>query len=298
MGVKLSCSCLGSVYSRSSCIEVKQAIDSLLFGTLRPDEIIVVIDGPIPEDLDALLGEYVRLQTVRTLRSVRNRGLGMALRLGLDACSHDIVCRFDTDDINFACRLETLVGLFGLPGPRVDIVTSSLLEFRQSDSRFVEGRIKHALGPHRFLSDGLLVRNTIHHPAVAFRRSSVMSVGSYEDVPLFEDYFLWLKARKAGLRFVGIDQPLVCMRRASVISRRSGLRYCLAEFLFVRMCLRIRVLPFYALPLMAVRMLSRLLPSSLQVLQDFLPWRGKLLSFRNPAHLTHVSLESLGLGCL
>jgi glycosyltransferase involved in cell wall biosynthesis len=290
-----SFSCLGSVYSGSSSMEVKQAIDSLLFGTLKPDEIVVVIDGPISEELDALLAEYVRLEHVRTLRCVENRGLGLALRLGLDACSHDIVCRFDADDINFSCRLENLVGFFQLPGQRIDIITSSLIEFRESESRLVECRIKHTLVSHRSLSDSLLVRNTINHPTVAFRKSSIMSVGSYEDIPLFEDYFLWLKARKAGLRFVGIDQPLVCMRRASIISRRSGLHYFQAELAFFRKCWRRQLLPFSSLPLMALRILSRLLPSSIQFLQDYLPWRGKLLLCCNPARLTHISLKTLGI---
>jgi glycosyltransferase involved in cell wall biosynthesis len=288
-------SCLGSVYSGSSDIEVKQALESLLNNSLPPSEVVVVIDGPITVRLEELLSGYVHIGAIKTVRSKLNLGLGLALRLGLNACTFDIVCRFDTDDINLENRLSVLVEIFDTCDPLVDIVSSSVLEFYDTDSILVHCRLKHSLLTHRALARGLDFRNTINHPAVAFRQSSILSVGSYEDVLFFEDFYLWLKARKAGLRFAGIDQPLVCMRRAPGLKRRSGFKYSLCELRFVLKCLHLQLLPFHSLPIMAIRIFSRLLPSRLQSFQDYLPWRNGYSLCRNPSSLSRYSLENLGL---
>ena len=49
-----SVSCLCSVYIKSILKEVKIAIDSISNGSEIPDEIIVVIDGPIKKDLSII----------------------------------------------------------------------------------------------------------------------------------------------------------------------------------------------------------------------------------------------------
>lgn len=292
----INISCLGSIYNGSLAAEFRQSIDSLLSGSLRPAEIVVVVDGPIPSELESVLYSYVKNEFVKSIRLPSNYGLGPALKAGLDACSHDIVCRFDTDDINLKNRLEMLVAQFDSRSQGVDVVSSSILEFEDSSSPVVRCRIKRSLVIHCDLSGGLDFRNTLNHPAVAFRKSSVISVGSYEEVPYFEDYFLWLKLRKAGFRFAGIDQPLVCMRRASSsLRRRSGFRYFLFEIGFAARSFKYRLLPFRSLPFMLARALTRLLPASLQSFQDFLPWRGRPLECFNPAQIGSVSFDALNL---
>jgi glycosyltransferase involved in cell wall biosynthesis len=294
--MNIDVSCLGSIYRGSLASEFRQSINSLLFGGLRPSEIVVVVDGPISSELDYVLCGYVDNGRVNAIRLSSNRGLGPALRVGLEACSHEIVCRFDTDDINLEGRLAALVAQFHSGSQGVDVVSSSILEFEDSSSPVVRCRVKRSLVTHRDLSAGLDFRNTLNHPAVAFRKSSVINVGSYEDVPFFEDYFLWLKLRKAGFCFAGIDQPLVCMRRASSsLRRRSGFRYFLFELGFVARSFKRRLLPLRSLPFMLARALTRLLPSSVQSFQDFLPWRGRPVECCNPAQAVPVSFDALNL---
>lgn len=286
-------SCLGSVYCNSSTIEVKQSIDSLLANTLKPSEVIVVIDGCIPHTLQHLLSEYENLNLIKTIQLPSNVGLGAALRIGLRACNNEIVCRFDTDDLNLEHRFLTLISVMESLNPRVDILTSSILEFHEGDSQFVSCSLKRSLLSHRELAFALSFRNPVHHPAVAFRKSSILAIGSYEDVPFFEDYFLWLKARKSGLVMLGIDEPLVCMRRTGALSRRHGVSYSLKEVRFAFKSFRRGLISFASLLLLVARSLSRLLPASLQLLQNFLPWRSSLSKCRNPILLSRLTIDLL-----
>ena len=285
----LPCSCLGSIYIGSSVVEVDLALRSLLHGDWRPDQIVLVVDGPISQEL-SLWVEKIRAshRSVQFLSLEHNKGLGNALSCGLSLCKHDIVVRFDTDDINAPQRLgAAYYALYSLP--ELDIVGSTIYEFSSVDHLNATRRLKRVP-----LSDAEIKRrmdqvNPINHPSVAFRKSSVISVGSYENVPYFEDYFLWLKARKAGLKFANINYPLVLMRRSSALSRRYGLSYAILEFRFVKKVL-MRGLAGFSFAFFAFfRIASRLLPSRFQFLQNFLPWRGSLQQCIHPDFLVTIS---------
>jgi hypothetical protein len=145
----------------------------------------------------------------------------------------------------------------------------------------------------RQIKHSLLFRNVVNHPSVAFRRSAITSLGSYENLPWFEDYHLWLKVRQAGLVFGSTNLPLVFMRRPMVLARRSGFHYAVAELRFLTSCLRARLLPFWILPLFALRFFSRLLPLPIQILQDYLPWRSRKLRCANPDSLSVFDRRNL-----
>ena len=67
-----------------------------------------------------------------------------------------------------------------------------------------------------------------------FRKSHIIAVGSYEDVPSFEDYFLWLKLLSRGYKLRNMDDSLLFFRIGNdIMDRRSGLRYLKKEYLFL-----------------------------------------------------------------
>ncbi|HEX7740254.1 MAG TPA: glycosyltransferase, partial [Marmoricola sp.] len=76
--------------------------------TRRPDEVVLVQDGPVPGELAETLAELVRNGAVptRIVSLPENQGLGPALQAGLMACAHEIVARMDADDISAPERFE------------------------------------------------------------------------------------------------------------------------------------------------------------------------------------------------
>ena len=51
-------SVLMSVYAKDRPEWVRQALDSVLANTVKPTEVVTVIDGPIPPELQAVLTEF------------------------------------------------------------------------------------------------------------------------------------------------------------------------------------------------------------------------------------------------
>jgi hypothetical protein len=65
---------------------------------------------------------------------------------------------------------------------------------------------------------------------VVFRRSAVAAVGGYEDVPLAEDYWLWVRLLRAGADLRNVAEPLVGYRvSAGAYERRGGMRMFRAD---------------------------------------------------------------------
>ena len=285
-------SCLGSVYSCSSALEVVDSIASLTSGSLLPDEIILVVDGPIDNNLSSILERMECNGQIKLLPLEFNQGLGRALAQGLSLCSNDVIVRFDTDDLNLDDRLMEIAYRFA-SDPTLDIVGSSIIEFDPGKQPRVKCRLKTSPLVDRKIKFALNYKNSLNHPSVGFRKSSILSIGSYEHVPYFEDYFLWLKARKAQLRFANLNSPLVLMRRPPLSSRRSGVGYALCEISFYKKAIFRGLLSFLYIPLFILRILSRFLPPPLQSFQDHLPWRSRENHCLNPKYLNHLSISAL-----
>ena len=98
-------SVLISLYYKENPDFLRQSLDSVFTQTLPPDEVVLVEDGPLTAELDAVVDEYVRrYQSLHIVKLPKNMGLGNALNEGLKHCSNELVARMDTDDICYANR--------------------------------------------------------------------------------------------------------------------------------------------------------------------------------------------------
>ena len=276
----LPISCLGSVYIGSKLHEVKLAIDSLISHTIA-DQILIVVDGDIAKELTDFLHNYEDNNIIKCVFLNQNHGLGLALQEGLHFCKHEIVIRFDTDDINMPNRLEVIYETL-ITQPDVDIVGSYVNEFLPLCESKALICLKKVPLTHGAIKNALMIRNAVNHPSIGFRKSAILGIGSYQHMPLFEDYYLWLRARKYGLRFFNLKEPLVYMRRSDMMKRRSGWPYLVNEFNFLRVSIKERLIHPIFLIFFIPRLLSRIIPLKLQVLQNYLPWRSRLYVGNNP----------------
>jgi glycosyltransferase involved in cell wall biosynthesis len=216
------------VYARDHAAYLERSLRSAVAEQTRPpDEVVLVQDGPVGADLrrviDRFRAEAVVPVTVVDLQ--HNRGLGRALDAGLAACRYDIVARQDADDISLPQRFATLVPLVEAGD---DLVGSGLLEFG-TDETDVVGRRTPPTAPDE-IARYARFHSPFNHPSVVYRRSAVLAVGGYQDLPLLEDYWLFVRMIHTGARVRNVAEPLVLYRVGSgAFARRGGSRLLRSE---------------------------------------------------------------------
>ena len=220
-----------SVYYKESSLFLIESLDSLFSQTVRPNEIILVKDGPLNSELDSVIDSYVaQYPYLKILSLATNQGLGKALNEGLKHCSHDIVARMDTDDIAKPERFEKQLAVFK-KHPDIDVVGAWIDEFENdiSSVRSVRKLPEHQCDILTFAKR----RNPINHPVVMFRKSAVLAAGGYQHFPLFEDYYLWIRMLINGAKFYNIQESLLYFRFSpEMFKRRGGWKYAMNEFRF------------------------------------------------------------------
>ncbi|MER7546480.1 glycosyltransferase [Spirillospora sp. NPDC127506] len=228
---------LMTVYGGDQADHVRDAFRSAVqLQTLRPDQVVLVQDGPLPPALldclrDLVAGSPVEVELVRL---ERNRGLGPALDAGLHASRHDIVARMDADDVAMPHRFQTQVPLVRAGA---DLVGAGLLEFG-TDITDVVGRRIPPSDPADIARYSRL-HDPFNHPTVVYRRSAVAAAGGYGDLPLMEDYWLFVRMIANGARMVNVAEPLVYYRVGEgAYERRGGRELLRSELRLQREMLR------------------------------------------------------------
>ena len=103
-----SFSVLMSVYRNDKPEDFRLAVESISEKqTVAPDEVLIVVDGPVPEPLHHAIEELSnRIRYIKVLWQAENKGLGTALRVGVENASNEIIARMDSDDISMPDRFE------------------------------------------------------------------------------------------------------------------------------------------------------------------------------------------------
>lgn len=212
---------LMTTYHGTSVEELERSFDSILGQTLLPQELLVVVDGPVPESLDAVLTRRAEEPGVRVERLPCNVGSGLASAHGLLAATGDFVARHDSDDISLPTRLEREMDAVRERG--LDIVGSAMTEF--------EGPPDHVVGirtnplTHDQIAKRMRLNNPINNPTVVFSRRLALDVGGYADLRYMQDYDLFARMLAAGARAENLAEPLVLFNAGDgMISRRGGWR--------------------------------------------------------------------------
>lgn len=240
-------SVLISVYIKEKPSYFSEALESIINQSLVPDEIVLVKDGPLTNDLEIVIDEFIRKNQnkVKIIELPENKGLGNALSIGVLECSNELIARMDTDDICTFYRFEKQIN-FLKQNPDIDVVGSNVEEFNITPGDLKRFRMMPEKG------DALLkyskFRNPLNHPTVMYRKSKVLSAGNYNgEILLFEDFSLFIRMIKKGSKFYNIQKSLLHFRTGigiEVIKRRSGLLYVKNEWKFSLLSLKIGQLNF------------------------------------------------------
>lgn len=225
-------SVLMSLYYKEKPSYLDECFKSLHNQTKPADEIIVVFDGPVGNELEAIVERWCDFLPVKIVRLAENVGLGNALNIGVEHCSYDVVARMDTDDICLPFRFETQLKKFH-DDPELSVLGSDVDEFDGDMCVFLGRKLVPYLDGD--IKKYLKKRNPFNHMTVVFRKSAIISVGGYQHHMYMEDYYLWLRCASAGYKMQNIDDVLVNVRAGNaMLSRRRGGSYIKSEYLLMK----------------------------------------------------------------
>ncbi len=207
------------VYGKDDPAWFAQAVNSILSQSMPPDEVVLVVDGPVPEELGAVISSYESGETFRVIRLPENRGHGEARRVGLSHCTYDLVALMDADDIALPDRFEKQLAVFSAD-PSLSIVGGKIAEFIDSEDNVVGCRVVPE--KHDEIVAYMKKRCPFNQMTVMFRKSDVQKAGGYLDWYCDEDYYLWVRMYLAGARFANLSDTLAHVRVGKDMYRRRG----------------------------------------------------------------------------
>ncbi len=212
-------SVLMSLYIKEKPEYMKLAIQSMIDQTVQPDEIIIVKDGKITEELQAVLDEYSSAypELFNIIGYEENRGLGLALNFGLEHARNELVARMDTDDIAKPERCEKQLQMFA-EDSELSIVGSYVDEFYSDPSEVVS--VRAVPTEHKDIYEFAKRRSAFNHPAVMYKRSAVLSVGGYSDLRRNQDVDLFGRMLFSGCKAANVGESLLWFRSNDALAKR------------------------------------------------------------------------------
>jgi glycosyltransferase involved in cell wall biosynthesis len=210
--------CMGSIWNEQS---------------VKPDQIVLVLDGPLPEGLNNAIENWKSLlgDVLLTIPLHKNIGLGGALKIGLKECQYDLVARMDTDDVSTPERFKKQIE-FLKSNDDIDVVGTFIKEIDEFNNVVKDVVVYPKEQKDLFIF--FQKRDPIAHPTAMFRKSYFEKAGTYSsELLLAEDTLLWYKGFLNHCNFANIDYIGLHFRRESAFyKRRGGFKKSYRLFLF------------------------------------------------------------------
>ena len=217
------------------------AVESVLNQSIKPDEIVLVVDGPVPEVLKKVIQKYEGTDEVKVVWLEKNSGHGNARRIGLDHCKNELVALMDADDISVKDRFEQQIGIF--KANDIDIVGGNIAEFIDDSENIIGYR--NVPVSDKDIKKYMKKRCPFNQVTVMFRKSAVQEAGGYLDWFCEEDYYLWLRMALKNCKMMNTGSVLVNVRVGKdMYARRGGKKYFESEVKLQKYMLKNKVIGY------------------------------------------------------
>lgn len=217
-----------SVYKNDNAAHFLTALRSMSRQTIPPDEIVLVVDGPIGERLEGTIAQFSKeYATLQVIRFAENRGHAAARQAGIDNANNELIAIMDSDDIALPNRMEMQL-TFMAQHPEIDVLGGQIEEFIGEPSNVVGKRIVPTSSND--IKYYLRARCPMNLQTILCRKSAVLTVGGFQDWFCEEDYYLWIRLILAGKQMANLGATLCYVRVGiEMYQRRGGWKYFKSE---------------------------------------------------------------------
>ncbi|MDO4759413.1 MAG: glycosyltransferase [Candidatus Saccharibacteria bacterium] len=214
-------SILMPVYNIQSQAYLKQAIDSILNQTYPHFELLLTDDGSSNSSYRWAKALTKHDPRVKLSRNPKNLGLTKTLNQMLAQAQGKYIARMDADDYCPLDRLEKQLH-FLKTHPNYQLISANLYYFNN------RGVWKTNTHPAKIKKQDFLFNSPIEHAAILATKSAFTSVGGYSEkwyATRVEDYELFMRMFKQGIKMYTIQEPLYYYRVDQDHYKKSKYRY-------------------------------------------------------------------------
>ena len=209
------------VYTGEDPACFQDAVQSMLDQTVVTDDFVIVCDGPLTKELDAVLDDYAARNPglFQILRLPENVGVGLAANAGLAVCKNELIAKMDSDDLSVPDRCEKQLARFAA-NPELTILGGVIEEFDNRTGKVFSNRPVPAdnEGIRRYARR----RNPINNVTAMYKKSAALAAGGYRNRRRAEDYDLYLRMLINGCYAENLPETLVKVRVDSDTHRRRA----------------------------------------------------------------------------
>lgn len=214
---------LMSVYKKETGVRLDRCMRSIWTEqTLKPDQIILVEDGPLTDELYSVINFWKNeLHDVLViLKNSENVGLTKSLNKGLSAVKTELIARMDTDDQSTPLRFEVQEN-FMREHPEIDVLGGA---YNIMDDKGVIQYAKYFKHSHDEMMKQICWRCPLSHPTVMMRSSMFKEKGLKYDERFrnSQDIALWVDAVLAGCKFANTDDVVLNFTEDDDVYKRRG----------------------------------------------------------------------------
>lgn len=229
------------VYGGDDAKHFDTAMESVFTQTLMPDEVVLVVDGPVGEDINNVILKY-QGEILKVIRLEKNVGLGIARNVSLENCSNNLIALMDSDDISVLDRFEKQIEEFKR-NKDVSLVGGQIQEFIDTTDNVVG--VRKVPISDREIKEYMKKRCPINHVSVMLKKNDINEAGGYLDWYYNEDYYLWIRMTLKGMKFANVPDVLVNVRVGNeMYQRRGGMKYFKSEAGIQKLMLDNKIISF------------------------------------------------------
>ncbi len=216
-------SVLMSVYKAEKPAFLDRSLQSIWADqTLKPNEIILVEDGPLTADLHDVINKWkgIIAQKLIILQNNVNEGLTKSLNKGLEIAKGDFIARMDSDDISQPQRFERQLS-FMRANPNIVVLGGGMQEIDENDKW---GATRIYPETQDKILKYIAKANPVAHPTTFIRKSVFDQGYKYDErYRKNQDLRLWFDLLKDNYKFHNLPDIVLYFRRTSdTYNKRSS----------------------------------------------------------------------------
>lgn len=216
-------SVLMSVYYKEKDEYLKTSLESILNQTFKPSQVVIIKDGELTKELDNVLEYYKNKydNLIEIYQLEEHRGLGEALKFGVERCKFEYIARQDSDDISPQYRFKKQVEILE-QDKNIDILGGYIEEYNENMTELLD--IRKVPLEMQEIKKYIKTQTPFNHGTVIMKKQAILRAGSYSNA-IAEDYDLWARMLICGSYMKNIPMILGKNRTGvAMLKRRSGIR--------------------------------------------------------------------------